>query len=284
MPTSIPLTYPTDVNFSAESTIKHYLSNIGWQEVYTYSMVSEELAEQSGSSLAGHAKLANPLTDDKVYLRRSLIPSLQEVLSANSQHDSLSLFELANVYQPAGKTEKKASLPKENLQLVMLSTKPLREVKGDLTSLLKQFHLPQPKVKPGLDEGVGSIMINDTKLGVLKVLNKLTAVELEVARLLPLIKTHPQYQPLPKTASVIEQFTFTLPLRTTIGPIIEDIKKLSPKVKTVTLVGVYQQNHTLTVEYWDPKKNLTNSAVRPIRKRIVKVIEKSYQAKLVGKL
>ncbi|MFH2118319.1 MAG: phenylalanine--tRNA ligase subunit beta [Candidatus Paceibacterota bacterium] len=279
MSTSIPLTHQAGVNFQAENTAKHYLSNIGWQEVYTYSMVSEELAKNSPWSVVSHAKLANSLTEDKLYLRRSLIPSLIEVIEANSQLPEISVFELANIYHP-----QKTGLPKETLHLALVSTKPFRKVKGDLVSLLKKFYISDSSVKPNLNEDAGFINLGDTRIGQLKVIDKITTIEIDFTKVLPLLKTHPQYQPLPKTASIIEQLTFTLPTKTFIGPILTDITKISPKVRTISLDGIYQQNYTLTIEYWDPKKNLANEDVRPIRKRIVKVIEKTHQAKLVGEL
>jgi phenylalanyl-tRNA synthetase beta subunit len=53
------------------------------QEVYTYSMVSPEaLAQQSGYPAAKHLEIANPLSDEWVFMRRSLMPSLN-VLSEN---------------------------------------------------------------------------------------------------------------------------------------------------------------------------------------------------------
>ncbi|HEX9817555.1 MAG TPA: phenylalanine--tRNA ligase subunit beta, partial [Patescibacteria group bacterium] len=279
MPTSIPVIYPTDLDFQAEDKIRHYLSNIGWQEIYTYSMVSQQLAAASGHSVAGHVKLINPLTDDKVYLRRSLIPSLKEVISANSQLDYWSVFELANIYQPLAN-----GLPKEQLQLALVSSRPLRQVKGDFISLLRHFYIRDITIEPTVSENTGSITIAKTKVGILQVENGLTIIQVSLAKLLSLIKTHPEYQPLPKTASVIEQLTFTLPAKTTIGPILQDIAQLSPKIKTVSLDSIYQHNYTFTIEYWSAKQNLTNEKVGPIRKRIVKVIEKIYQAKLVGKL
>ena len=279
MATSIPLSQQTDTNFQAENIAKHYLSNIGWQEVYTYSLISEELAKKSNWSVASHAKLINPLTDDKTYLRRSLIPSLLQVIETNSHLPELSVFELAHVYHPQNH-----GLPKEVLHLSLASNKSFPKVKGDLISLLKKFHISNVTVKPNLNEDAGFIKVDDIRIGQLKVIDKITIIEIIFTQLLPLMKTHPHYQPLPKTASVIEQLTFTLPTKTFIGPIITDISELSPKIKTVLLKGVYQQNYTLTIEYWDPQKNLTNENVRPLRKRIVKVIEKTYQAKLVGKL
>lgn len=280
MPTRIPLSYPTDVNFSAENTLKHFLADVGWQEVYTYSMVSQALAEQSGFSVKQHAALANPLTDDKVSLRRSLIPSLREVIDTNSQLATLSVFELANVYEP-----QPAGLPREVLRLGLVSTKPYREVKGDLEALLKKFHIVGLTVVSEEDQPTGTLRIGVTSIGSISVNDKkYTTVELDIAKLLPMIKTHPTYQPLAKTGSVIEQLTFTLPLKTAVGPILTDIGQVDKRIKSVVLQDVYQANYTLTIEYWDPKTNLSNEAVRPLRKHIVQLVEKTYRAKLVGEV
>jgi hypothetical protein len=186
---------------------------------------------------------------------------------------------LANIYQPLAN-----GLPKEQLQLALVSSRPLRQVKGDFISLLRHFYIRDITIEPTVSENTGSITIAKTKVGILQVENGLTIIQVSLAKLLSLIKTHPEYQPLPKTASVIEQLTFTLPAKTTIGPILQDIAQLSPKIKTVSLDSIYQHNYTFTIEYWSAKQNLTNEKVGPIRKRIVKVIEKIYQAKLVGKL
>ena len=278
MPTRIPLAKPADTNFAVENTIKHYLADIGWQEAYTYSMVSEELAEQSGHSLKQHAKLANPLTEDKVYLRRSVLPSLQEVLANNSQVEELSVFEMANVYEP-----QKTSLPNESLQLAMVSTKPYRQVKGDLESLLRQFYITDLKVDE-VENNDGQLKVNKTTIGTVSVQGQQTLIELSVNDLLPHCKTHPTYQPLPKTASVIEQLTFKLPPKTAVGPILREIEQLDEQIKSVALTDTYQANYTLTIEYWDADNNLSNEDVRPIRKKIVSTVEKQYRAQLIGKV
>jgi phenylalanyl-tRNA synthetase beta chain len=279
MPTRIPLNKPKDVNYQAENTIKHYLADIGWQEAYTYSMVSKQLAEASGYPIDQHAKLLNDLTEDKVYLRRSLIPSLQEVITNNSQLEKLSVFELANVYHP-----QEQGLPNEELRLAMVSTKPFRQVKGDLESLLEKFYLTGLKVDADSGTNSGKLLIDDQPIGSISISNQQTLIEITIDKLLPLTKTHPTYQPLPKTASIIEQFTFSLPPRTEVGPVIKDIKKLSKLIKTVGLADIYQTNYTLTVEYWDPTKNLSSEEVKPIRQKIVAATKKQHQAKHIGKV
>ena len=281
MPTRIPTTKPKDVYFELENKLKHYLADIGWQEVYTYSMVSEELAQQSEVSLKQHAKLANPLTEDKVYLRRSLLPSLNEVMSNNSQIEQLSVFEMANVYEPPT-TGQQAALPAEKMRLAMLSNKPYRQVKGDLESLLRQFYLNLDIEDLGNNQG--KLVVDKTVIGELKVNDRQTAIEILLENLLPLAKTHPTYQPLPKTASVLEQLTFTLPPKTNVGPLIEAARSIDQKIKNVTLSDIYQANYTFTVEYWDSKNNLSAEDVKPLRKQLIALVEKEFQAKLVGKV
>lgn len=280
MPTRIPMTKPTDIHFGAENRIKHFLADIGWQEVYTYSLVSEALALQSGFSLPEHAQLLNSLTDDKVYLRRSLLPSLEEVLDNNPQLPEFSVFEIANVYQP-----KRTGLPTESLRLGLVSGKPYRQAKGDLELLLQQFHVPQCTVELTEDPMAGKLMIGSVVVGRIGVTPRQRMyAELEMASLAPLLKTHPTYQPLPKTASIVEQLTFTLPSHTPIGPLLDDIRRAHEYIKSVELADVYHANHTLTVEYWSRKQNLSNEDVRPIRKRIVALAEKAHGATLVGRV
>ncbi|MBT4124410.1 MAG: phenylalanine--tRNA ligase subunit beta [Candidatus Pacebacteria bacterium] len=285
MPTRIPLNKPKDVNFEAEEKTKHFLADTGWFEIYSYSMVSEQLAKNSAYKIEEHLKLANSLTEDKVYLRRSLIPSLEEMIEKNPQEENLSVFELANVYHP--RTDQ---LPLETLYLGMVSQKSLRKTKGDLSSLLQKFYITDFEVKQKTDENRGKILVGKIEIGKIWIDTlkgtgkKMTCIEIEMKALLPLIKTHPAYKALPKTASIKEQLTFTLPAKTQIGPVLQTIREIDGNIKQVTLDDVYQANHTFSIEYWNEKKNLSNELIKPLREKIVKTIEKDYSAKLVGKI
>ena len=93
MSSALPLNPPDD-RFDLEQRLKTILSLSGWQEVYTYSLVSEAVALQSGYALRDHVALLNLLSEDRVYLRRSLIPSLVEALEANPLRKDLSVLKL----------------------------------------------------------------------------------------------------------------------------------------------------------------------------------------------
>jgi len=289
MDTTIPLTKPSDLNIKLENQIKHYLSARGWQEVYTYSLVSEALAQESGLEITEHHQLLNPLTDDRVYLRRSLVPSLSEVIHQNPQQPQLSVFELAHTYQPQSE-----ELPTQELQLVMVSNLPFRQVKGELESLLRLFYISELQVitSPTAAKGwhqQGELKVKvrntETKLGVIGTTSAgHTAMVIPIKELLSVAQTHPTYKSIPKTSPIIEDLTFTLQPKTQVGDLIAAVKKLSPLISQVTVSSIYQQNITFTINYWDTRQALTNTDVEPIRKKIASALQVEFAAQLVGEV
>lgn len=279
MDTQIPTQRQPGVNFSIENRMKRFLASIGLQEIFSYSMVGEAVAQQT-DNLENHLKLQNPLTDDRVYLRKSLLPSLNEILDQNSHVSELSVFEIANVYLP-----KKNNLPDETLRLSIVSSKPYREVRGIVDSLLTQFFVTQSSVVQNNDTTGTLCVLKDEKqveLGSIQILaNNRIAIELEFAKLLQVVKTHPTYQPIPKTAIVTEDLTFTLPKKIRVGEIMKLISESSTLITNVELKGIYNQNYSFAITYHDPKNNLASDDLRPVRKKIVQELEKQ-QGILVG--
>jgi phenylalanyl-tRNA synthetase beta chain len=285
MNTTIPTSYPEKINFAMENKIKRFLSSIGWQEVYTYSLVSETIAPQAGYELDQHLKLLNPLTDDRVYLRRSLLPSLAEIIEGNSQHQDLSVFELANVYHP-----QPDDLPKEILILSLLSGKDYREVRGVAEALLAQFFITDYEIVENKQAGrsfvqSAEIIVNGDSIGQIGVANNdLIGIELAVEKLITVAHSHPSYQAIPKTMPIIEDLTFKLPAETPVGKLITEIKNTHRLISKTNLKDIYKKNHTFTIEYHDLEKNLSAEEVEPIRKKIVHAVEKGWQAQLVGEV
>ncbi len=285
MDTSIPTDYPKDIDFSLENKIKRFLSNIGWQEVYTYSLVSEEVALQSDYQINQHLKLQNPLTDDKVYLRRSLLGSLAEIIDTNSQQKDLSVFEIANTYHP-----QTGKLPNEQLMLNLISAADYRYVRGTLESLLEKLFISQYQIIETTQKAKGfsqaaEIIVGEKKIGYIGILKSgLIGVEIIMKELISVAHTHPSYKPIPKTMPVVEDLTFTLKKQVAIGKLMETIQKTDKLITKVELKDIYKDNHTFNIEFHDLKKNLSMSDVEPIRKAVVKQVEKLHQAKLVGEV
>jgi len=266
----IPLQKPENSNFELENKAKHFLAAIGYQEIYSYSMVSAVLAQEAGYKLAEHLKIQNPLTDDRVYLRRSLIPSLQEVFTQNPLEKTLSVFEIASTYLPAGEAGclHKKELPQQPLLLTLVSNKNYREFKGDFMALLDQLFIKNWDINK-------YVKILD---------NNCYALEIEWAEILKRAKTHPNYQPLPKTNSIVEDLTFTLNPQVKVGELMAAISRVSQLITRVELKDIYGQNYTFTLEYIDPNGNLSAKQLLPIRQKVVKMVEEKFRSELVGRI
>ncbi|MEA2056860.1 MAG: phenylalanine--tRNA ligase subunit beta [Patescibacteria group bacterium] len=287
----IPIHKPTDADFTSEDEMKNFLANIGWQEIYTYSAVSQEVALQSVHDIEKHLKLLNPLTEDHVYLRRSLIPSLSQAIKANPQRKNLSVFELTSTYQPqAGK------LPSQDLKLGLVSSNNYRDFRRDVEALLSQFYIEEVIVgeeqKPESDfyQQQAPLLVKAedeqmVELGAIYLLqNGLLGAQLDYQTLLKLARKYPHYQARTKTSTIIEDLTFTLKPNSKIGRVISSMAKAHELIKRVELKDSYQQNYTFTLCYQHPQKNLSTEDVQPVRKKVVATVKNNHDGELVGEL
>ncbi len=283
MATAIPVTHQEGTDFTLENTIKQFLSTLGWQEVYTYSLVSLELALQSGYRETEHLKILNPLTEDRVYLRRTLTPSLMEILDQNPLESQLSVFEIANVYHPQADT-----VPIHELHLTLVSNQSLRTLKGDLESLFDKLYLSHYEYQQITDlEAEIWAHHQDQKIligNISRHSEDRYGVDILLSQLIQVVRKHPKYRPIPKTAILIEDFTFTLPEPTEVGTLVREIKALSPLIYHVDLKDIYHQNYSFAVSFLDPEKNLSAEEIAPLRKKLVDTLHSHYQAELVGKI
>ncbi len=287
MPTRIPLDYPSDVDFSLENKVKQFLAHLGWQELYTYSLVSEAVALESGWQAVDHLKLQNPLTDDHIYLRRSLVPSLIEVVSMTSTPKPASVFEIANVYHP-----QEHDVPHHELHLTLVSQQAYRDVRGVLELLLEKLFIDNVLINP-IDSATGwdqvatiSACANDgqpVRLGKIGTRNNQNVIDLEWSAVLALTQRHPHYQPIPTTMPIIEDLTLAIPVDMPVGEILEKMKTFSPLITHVELKDVYGRNFTFTVYYQNMHENITGEDVTPIRRQLVERLVNEGVA-LVGEL
>ncbi len=287
MDTQIPDNPPKE-DFNFEYKIKTLLSGWGANEIYTYSMISERLTEQSTFETNKHLKIKNPLTDDLVYMRRSLIPSLVKVIKENQQ-ENITIYEMQNVYHP----NKTIKLPIEELQLVIATNKDYRHLKGLVDLLLKKLHVDSPTFQPKsinnepLDpQSSGEIKVDKATIGII---GKVKNQPIYIAKfIMPILQEksspHPKYIPIINTPPIIEDLTFTLKPKTIIGHLMKDIEKVSPLIRSIDLKDVYQQNFTFTITYRHQSKPLSDKEIAPIRKKIVQSLYKNHSAQLVGNL
>jgi phenylalanyl-tRNA synthetase beta chain len=96
------------------NVIKNSLVSLGFDEINTYSFLSEELLKKVNSTSKDFLKIDNPLTPDHEYMRQSLIPNILEITSKNIKNfDHFKIFEIAQIYLST-----KNKLPKEERRIV----------------------------------------------------------------------------------------------------------------------------------------------------------------------
>ncbi len=275
-----------------EGTIKQLLKGWDYTETYTYSFVCARDAQLSSYPLQDHVALLNPLSADATHMRRSLIPSLARTMAENqSRADHIRLFELANVYIPVNK-----KLPHEEPSLCIAQQDSYQDLKGIVEGLLVQLGFPEVVFQPSKHP-----LFTDNQTAVIKINNKIigycgtiapslhleygikravVAAHISVEDLLELPTQPKRFTPIPKHPNIIEDFSLVFPPQTLIGPVITEIETMSPIIKEVLLVGVFEDTQTFRVTFQHPTKNLTKDDIATLRHKILSSVEKKFNGKL----
>jgi len=289
--------------FTWEERIRDALKFWGFTETASYSLVSRVLLKKTGFQPKNHLKITNPLTEDLVYLRQSLLPSLLAIIAQNQPlKPEIKIFELANVYLPLASNQ----LPEEKPRLAGIITPgDFSQIKGTVEAILEELGIRQIQFKPGLSEKISSgkifpqdqaakLLIKNRPLGVLgeveplilrsfQIKNRVFAFELEFFQLAQLATTKKSYLPIPKYPAVIEDLAFTVSPRTLVGEIIQLIKAVSPIIQRVELWDSYQNTRTFRITYQSHQKNLSEKEIQVIREKIIQTVGNKLGAKLKQK-
>lgn len=263
--------------FYWEHRVKELMKDWGWTEVYTYSTVSETLFE---GPLEDAVTLSNPLDQDHVHMRRTLTPSLLEVVKDNRSRDNVQIFEISNVY-----LKRKKDLPVEQRTLggvIKSKHADFYHIKGLVEQLTHALGIQQLTFKQLSKGGLGAdVYLGKERLGEIEVLEKsMISFELNFDVLTQNATLAKTYTPLAKYPPVMEDITIVVEKIVQTGDVIEDIKKQSPLIVDVSLLDQYDHSRTFHIIYQDRQRNLTTEDVTTIREKIIKMLEKNFAAKI----
>jgi phenylalanyl-tRNA synthetase beta chain len=107
------------------SRIKEILTGLGFDEIITYSFISEKQSalflKPQSSTHPPWVRISNPISDDQSVMRVSLIPGMLMTMNKNwaQRNLNLRLFELGKVFSPSSEDN---HLPVENNRLCLLWT------------------------------------------------------------------------------------------------------------------------------------------------------------------
>ncbi len=118
LPTTLPTVSASNKSLpliqKMQRNISQFLNKNGIQQAMTYTLISDELNSFALNVKEDAISLASPLSDDRKIIRRSILPSLLEVLAYNESRsvENCSLYEISDV------TDKESS---ENRLSIVLS-------------------------------------------------------------------------------------------------------------------------------------------------------------------
>lgn len=233
-----------------ENITKRFLTNIGFFEMYNYSMISHKTNDLFNfeKSIA----MINPMSQDLVCFRQALAPSLVINAQQNNLEKDLSIFELANIYVP-----QKNSLPDERLTLGLIIKGNYFKLKGILEALFKLGHISSVVYKNSTDKSfldknqAVSLHLGQEYLGYLGVLSKnlqyqfgikfeVSLLELDFKLFAKFFKTEIPLKTLENTTPVIEDITYRPNSQYNWDTLIGLLKKQFSQIIKIEFLNVYQ--------------------------------------------
>jgi phenylalanyl-tRNA synthetase beta chain len=221
--TRIPVAItPMSPRQRCERTVRRLLAGAGFNEVMTYSQVTDTpIQRMQPWHEGGPIALRNPLSSDRTHLRLTNMPSLLDVKRFNASHgiERVDLFELGKVYLPL--SDSPDGLPLEKVCLTALTDRDegFFILKGVLDNVLEVLHVdgqlaeePAP-VGPFSAEESLVLRLDGALLGCVGILRKDLAdqfdlsarpalMEVDFDLLVQKARIEPAVQPVPRYPAV----------------------------------------------------------------------------------
>ena len=299
--------------------IKSKLSDMGMDELYTYTFVGKNFYEKTLLDSNQLIKIKNPISPELSFIRNSLVPSIIEKVKLNSfNYDDFQIYEIGKV---DFKQKDKDNLPVERNMLIGaiyskdIGKKELIRIVKELTqNLLGQLKFSdfkfqnfkqdtkQEKAYPYLHPGISaSIIINGSIKGVIGLIHKrvlnnweiksdVALFYLDVDELFKEFSPLVHYKPISKFQDIRKDLSFWISKDKEISEIIEvfnlSLKELQT-VKSILVTDVYrdeknteEKSITIQITISPIEKTPTDAEVSQILKSLEEIIE----IKLKGKI
>jgi len=226
-----------------EEEVKDIMMASGLTEVITYSLTNLETVARLDPARQkvdpqGYLKVANPLSREREYLRRTLLPSLLETAAENLKHrEQVALFEVGRVYLPT----EDAKRPQEPWRLGIIITGPRSELswnerpemmgffdlKGIVEELLRWLGIKNFKFTrsndPSLQPGrAAELLLDEESVGIIGELHPgvranfdlpeqaAIVAELDLDSILGKARRARRYRPLPQFPAVLRDLAIVV--------------------------------------------------------------------------
>jgi len=293
--------------------IKNILSmGAGLTETYNYSFLSRQQVEKL--KFDSVVELANPLSEDLVILRPSLIPAILENIKNNQADEAeIAIYEIGSVFlKKDGEIKKDDSgrdkLPFQEKRLVIAlasdETEDLfRKLKGVIEFLLKYLNLEvifEFEITKYNKSTSAKIIADGHNIGFMAELEKsvkqsfgvkksAVIAEISLSELLNLVKNSPvkQFKESPRYPAVSRDLAFVVNKKILYNNIKKQIINFNDLIKEVELFDVYQgdklgeDKKSLAFHIiYQADKTLTSEEVDEVQEKLIKHLEKEFEAKI----
>jgi len=295
--------------------IRNFLRNNGLSETLTYSLVDAKKKEMfSYLTSVEHYKILNPMSDERSYLRTSLLPSLLEVASYNYAHKEkdLAIYEISDVdaYNFSSRRLAILLLGEEKLQ-ERLALRPydFYSIKGYLEGIIATLGLSMSRFK--IEELISpkeefhpyrsaQLLLEKERIAVFGELhpNALKAwrlgkgpaavLELDLNALLNLKTSSLKALIPPRFPLVKRDLALVVSKKTAFSDIKHEIMHIDRLIKSVDVFDVYEgegivdtkKSIALSITFLDESKTLKDEEVNLIMKKVVDTLGVKFAAEV----
>ena len=307
-----------------EERLRDLLVQAGLRETVTYRITNPEaeargLRCESRVSSEEYVHVANPITEDRTVLRRSLLSSLLEVVETNHRvRERIALFEIGPEFKPGGVDEE---LPRETPRWVMALTgrraaphwegdeegvMDFYDLKGVVESVLARLHLEEAVYEPADDPRFhpgkcARVTVGGKELGVMGEIHPLVRenyqlpdwplalADFDLTVLVDQVSELYRIRAIPDQPPVLEDLAIVVDQSLAAERIVSLIREAAgPLLVDLRLFDVYQGDQigegkkslAYNLVYQHPRRTLTDEQVAEIREKIVERLEADLDAHL----
>lgn len=295
---------------SVRQLTRIFALQFAFREIYTYAFVRPETIRACGMSLDDHIELSNPLSEERPFLCRSLIPNLLEQLERNQQNDKRHAYmEINRVFFKKGTFEglsgdQSPSVLDQPVSLAFVFSSRGEDrgfaycvdaVKTALASLGWSVRRDAPAHQPFFSHHCSaSLFVGDRRVGEIGLISLSTrdqvgidvdvvAGEVNLSALVSEPLRHPRYQKESAFPAVARDVTFTLDetktyhdvfnMLTTAHPLIASVEPLA--IYRDKKIGIGKKSMSFRFVYRSFQRTLTSEEVDAAHQEVIAMMKKN---------
>ena len=298
--------------------LREIFTNQGLYEAETYTLIGEKELADAVMPLQSHVTLASPMSEERKYVRTSILPSLLESAAYNLARSikDVPLFEISSVYDQEKMEERFALVLCGSLQksrwLKTETPADFYTIKGIVQSLLETLGFNENRVvfKENTTDirhfhpyQSAEVYIGKTLFGIFGKIHPNMAKKYDVKDAvmgefnIEVLLDNPagkvKFTPLSKYPSVGRDLALVVGAQVHVGDIIKSIKKCGKLgkenvIQSVEVFDVYEGEHVeagkksvaLTISFQSAEKTLTDQDINQIHEKVLEALQKDVNAQL----